>query len=125
MIDEKKLIDDILHNDGMEFTLDVDYTSEETIINAFREFYSKLREGYIALIKSQPSVSWISPKEQLPRPFESVLIYTPCDSPLPTVKQGYFAQDNTFMSLYGDSYTMDEVSYWMPMPRPSKGGELR
>lgn len=123
MIDEKKLIDDLLHNDGMDFFVEIKDKSDETIANAFREFYSKLKEGYVALIKSQPSIGWISPKEQLPRPFESVLVHIPCDTPLPTVNQGYFTQDNTFMTLYGDSYTMDEVSFWMPMPKPSRSGK--
>lgn len=123
MIDEKKLIDDLLHNDGIEFKVTLAAYTPEAIKSAFFEFTNKMKEGFVALIKSQPSFGWISTKEQLPRAFESVLIYTPGDSPLPTVKQGYFANDNTFMSLYGDSYTVDEVSFWMPMPKPSRGGE--
>ena len=123
MIDEKKLIDDLMHNDGIKFNVQIADVTPESLGNAFQEFINKMKEGFIDLIKSQPSFGWISTRNQLPRAFESVLIYTPGDSPLPTVKQGYFANDNTFMSLYGDSYTIDEVSFWMPMPKPSKGGE--
>lgn len=123
MIDEKKLIDDLMHNDGMEFEVVLAAYTPEAVKNAFFEFANKLKEGFVDLINAQPSVGWIRSKEQLPRPFESVLINIPCDSPLPTVNQGYFTNDNTWVTLYGDSYTMDEVPFWMPMPKPSKGGE--
>ena len=123
MIDEKKLIDDLMHNDGMEFEVTVKDYTPEAIANAVQEFANKMKEGFVALINAQHSFSWISTKEQLPKLFESVLINIPSDSPLPTVSEGYFTNDNIWMTLYGDAYTMEQVPYWMPMPEPPKGGE--
>lgn len=123
MIDEKKLIDDLMHNDGMKFEVKLSGYTPEAVANAFQDCINKMKEGFVDLIKAQPSLGWISSKKQLPRVFESVLINIPCDSPLPTVKVGYFTKNNTFATLYGDLYTMDEVPFWMPMPKPSRGGE--
>lgn len=123
MIDEKKLIDDLLHNDGMRFEVKIKDYTPEALGNAFQEFINKMKEGTVALIHAQPSFGWISAKEQLPNFFESVLINIPGDSPFPTVHEGYLTNDNIWMSLYGEAYTMDEVPFWMPMPEAPKDGE--
>ena len=123
MIDEKKLIDDLMNNDGICFNVKLADFTPEALGNAFQEFINKMKEGFVDLIKAQPSFGWISAKEQLPKFFESVLINVPCDSPLPTVHEGYLTNENIWMSLYGDGYTMEEVPYWMPMPEPPKDGE--
>lgn len=121
MIDEKKLIDDLIHNDGMKFEVKLDGYTPEALGNAFQEFINKMKEGFVALINAQPSFGWISAKEQLPNPFESVLINIPGDSPWPTVHEGYFTNDGIWMTIYGDPYTMEEVPHWMPMLEPPKG----
>lgn len=123
MVDEKKLIDALLRNDGIEFEVELAAYTPEAVKNAFYEFANKLKEGFVALIKAQPSFGWISTKEQLPMFFASVLIYIPCDSPLPTINQAYLTAEDVWMTLYGDAYTMDEVPFWMPMPKPPKDGE--
>lgn len=123
MIDEKKLIADLLHDDGINFEMEFDTSSEESILNGLREFTKKLKEGFVDLINAQPSFGWISAKDRLPTPFESVLLNIPCDSPFPTVHEGYFNGADVWMSLYGEAYTMEEVPFWMPMPEPPKDGE--
>ena len=123
MIDEKKLIDSLMYNDGIKFDVQIAGVTPEALGNAFQEFINKMKEGFVALINAQHSFSWISTKEQLPKLFESVLINIPSDSPLPTVSEGYFTNDDIWMTLYGDAYTMEQVPYWMPMPEPPKDGE--
>lgn len=123
MIDEKKLIDDLMHNDGIKFEVKLAGVTPEALGNAFQEFINKMKEGFVDLIKSQPSFGWISAKEQLPKPFISVIINIPCDSPLPTVNEGYYNGDGNWLTIYGDMYTMEEVPFWMPMPEPPKDGE--
>lgn len=56
MIDEKKLIEALLHDDGMEFTVRVKDHSPETVCNAFQEFADKMKEGFINLINAQPKI---------------------------------------------------------------------
>lgn len=63
---------------------------------------------------------WIRTEEQLPTRFESVLMHTPEDSPLPTVHEGYLTHDDIWFSIYGEAYTLHEVTHWMPMPKPPK-----
>lgn len=62
---------------------------------------------------------WISVKDKLPEPFESVLVHIPKEKPLPTVYEG-------FITNYGRWYTAyyarsdDEITHWMPFPEPPK-----
>ena len=65
---------------------------------------------------------WISTADRLPNPFESVLMHTPEDSPLPVVHEGYLTCNEIWMSLYREAYTLSEVTHWMPMPEPPKEG---
>lgn len=123
MIDEKKLIEDLLHNDGIEFQMDFKCSTDEETLHSIQQFADKLKEGIVNLINAQPKLeSWINPKEQPPNHFESVLIHVPGDHPLPTVHEGYLTPDEIFMSVYGEAYTMDEVPMWKLMPTPPKDG---
>lgn len=82
MIDEKKLIHALIHDDGICFQMDFNTDTEETTLHSLREFAAKLKEGIVDLINAQPKEEeWISAKEKTPTIFESVLIYTPGDSP--------------------------------------------
>lgn len=123
MIDEKKLIHALLHDDGIEFRMDFKRKTDEEILHSLREFTAKLKAGIVDLINAQPKEEeWISTKEQTPPIFESVLMYVPGDSPFPVVHEGYLTGDDIWMSLYTEAYTMDEVPMWKPMPKPPKDG---
>lgn len=134
MIDEKKLIEDVLHNDGIGFTVNFDISSEQSVCNACQEFVDKMKEGFVNLINAQPKIrqcvvlakreeKWISTKEKLPNPYESVLIHLPGNSPLPTVREGYMTEDGYWISLFfHEAFTTDEVPFWMPLPEPPKDG---
>lgn len=126
MIDEKKLIEALIYNDGIDFTVTLSHDrSPEVLCNTFQEFANKMKEGFANLINMQPRVSgggWIKTADELPGMFVSVLMYVPGDHPLPVVHEGYLTGENIWISLYREAYTMDEVPYWMPMPEPPKDG---
>ena len=39
-------------------------------------------------------MNWYALNERKPDPFVSVLVYMPSEDPLPTVHEGYMAEDN-------------------------------
>lgn len=136
MIDEKKLIEDLIHNDGIEFNVRFDASTPEACANSAQQLVDKLKQGVVNLINRQPRFflcgdftmhkeQWISAKEQQPQNFVSVIINTPGDYPLPTVHEGYLTPDGIWITIYGEAYTMEEVPFWMPMPTPPKVGEGR
>lgn len=57
---------------------------------------------------------WIRAKERLPKPFESVLLYTPDEAPLPTVHEGYIDNEGDWHRL--TIFDASRVTHWMPMP---------
>ena len=127
MIDEKKLIEDLWNNDGIEFQMDFKCRTDEEVLHSVQEFASNMKEGIVNLINAQPKIGggWIRTADELPGMFVSVLMYVPGDNPLPTVHEGYLTGENIWLSLYREAYTMDEVPFWMPMPEPPKEGEDR
>ena len=64
-------------------------------------------------------MEWISVKDRLPPPFESVLCYMPGEIPLPTVHEGYLASDGIWFSAWFKRED-GEVEYWAEMPEPPK-----
>lgn len=59
---------------------------------------------------------WYKTEENLPKPFESVLLYMPNEAPLPTVHEGYYANGGWYSYVY--KYKLEEVKYWAEMPTP-------
>lgn len=130
MIDEKKLIEAVLCGEGMNFKLQLHDFSPQGVGGFLREYTDNMKQCFVNLINAQPKIpvsgdsAWISTKEQLPKPFESVLINIPCDHPLPTVHEGYLTGDEIWISVYfHEAFTMDNVPFWKPLPEPPKGGE--
>lgn len=125
MIDEKKLIEALKNNDGMDFEVPLKALTIPEVGKTTQAIIDKMKECFINLINAQPKEEcWINPTEQPPNFFESVLIHVPGNHPLPTVHEGYLTPDGIFiMSLYGTSYAMEEVPLWKPMPKPPKEDE--
>lgn len=65
------------------------------------------------------STKWISVNDRLPEPFVSVLVYMPGESPLPTVHEGYYAEDGMWAAAHCISPT-DEITHWAEMPEAPK-----
>ena len=57
MIDEKKLIEDLLHNDGIEIHMDFKCSTKEETCHSLQQFIDKFKEGIVNLINAQPKVS--------------------------------------------------------------------
>lgn len=68
----------------------------------------------MALKEKAERRGWIPVKEALPKPFESVLLHTPDEAPLPTVHEGYIDNKGGWhrTSVFEAGY----VTHWMPMP---------
>ena len=64
-------------------------------------------------------MKWISVQERLPKPFVSVLVYMPEESPLLTVHEGYIKKDGWWYAAHFDR-TPDEITHWAEMPEPPK-----
>ena len=67
---------------------------------------------------------WISVKDRLPKPFVSVLVYMPGETPCPTVHEGYLNPHGGWWAFHFDRLE-DEVTHWMPLPplpEPPKEG---
>lgn len=56
MIDEKKLIENILSDDGINFNMDFDVTSPESFIESLQEYTARIKGGIIRLIEAQPKI---------------------------------------------------------------------
>lgn len=57
---------------------------------------------------------WVRVEERLPKPFESVLLYTPEEAPLPTVHEGYVDNEGAWHRL--SVFDASRATHWMPMP---------
>lgn len=63
---------------------------------------------------------WIAATEQLPKPFESVLLHLPEEAPLPTVHEGYIDNEGDWHRL--SCFDAGCVTHWMPMPSAPEEG---
>lgn len=61
------------------------------------------------------NIIWYSTKDRLPDDFVSVLVYMPDEAPLPTVHEGYMAENKTWWAN-GFDRGMKEISHWAEMP---------
>lgn len=117
MIDEKKLIDDLIHNDGIKFDVRFDVSSPEALGNSVQQLVDKLKDGVVNLINAQPKVGsgWIPVYERLPEPFELVYVYVPTEQ---RVTDAYLTRHKEWVGVRMNR----EVTHWMPMPEPPKAG---
>ena len=60
-------------------------------------------------------MNWISVNEELPKGLIDVLVYIPSESPLPTVHEGYYANEKWYCK--GIVYSGKDVTHWAPMPQ--------
>ena len=68
----------------------------------------------------EPGKGWIPTSLGMPEEFVSVLVYIPSEAPMPVVKEAYFANGSWSTKMW--IHPASEVTYWMPMPEPPKGG---
>ena len=129
MIDEKKLIEALLHDDGMDFTVRLPNFSPEAVGNTFQEFANKMKEGFVNLINTQPKVGggWIHVSERLPDLIpcsagtaysEAVIVWTSGKKAMIAVWDGIdFLCAADYWEAWGEN-----ITHWMPLPEPPKVG---
>lgn len=61
-------------------------------------------------------VVWYSTEDRLPDEYVSVLVYMPDEAPLPTVHEGYMAENKSWWAN-GFDRDMKEISHWAEMPK--------
>ena len=129
MIDEKKLIEDMLNNDGIDFRMDFNTDTEDSALESLREFADKFRQGMIELVQKQPKVGeWIPCSDRLP---EEDIIAEYYDSVIVTLDNDRVAEgcyrnmdkewwvDAPDGECYSENMTGHVVA-WMPLPEPYK-----
>jgi hypothetical protein len=75
---------------------------------------------YLPPAAVEPRAEWISVEERLPKPFVSVLVYMPEETPHPTVREGFVNKRGEWCAG-GFDRLPGEVVAWMDMPEPPKG----
>ena len=134
MIDEKKLIENILCDDEIKFNMDFDVTTPESFRKSLQEFTDRIKGGIIRLVEAQPKIlfgvdlahhdtAWIPVTERLPDKYGWYLCFI---RPSAFHSTGYHTilpyDQHGFRTGY--VYT-DDVTHWMPLPKPPKDGEAR
>ena len=61
-------------------------------------------------------MKWYDPNKKKPTPFVSVLVFMPGEEPLPTVHEGYLAEDGVW---YANGYYVlqPEIKRWAELPK--------
>ena len=119
MIDEKKLIEDLLHNDGIKFELKLHDFTLEGVGSFLQKFIDHMKQGFINLINAQPKQEgWIPVQDRLP------------DDDIPSKPYLCYWNGHTHICRYWrmrkcfefNGRTM-KVTHWMALPKPPKDGE--
>lgn len=132
MIDEKKLIEDLLHNDGIRFALKLHDFTPEGVGSFLQEFIDNMKQGFINLINAQPKDSdgggWIHVSERLPDLIpcsagtaysEAVIVWTSGKKAMIAVWDGIdFLCAADYWEAWGEN-----ITHWMPLPTPPKAGD--
>ena len=127
MIDEKKLIEDLIHNDGMDFEVTLEGTTPQELVNTFQEFANKMKEGVVNLINAQPRIGFTSVKEGYPTKAKEYLcrcvIGEYDDFPFYMVLRYHLVDKNPHFQ-HETEYGL-RVTHWMPFVDPVTGSDPR
>lgn len=126
MIDEKKLIEALIQDDGMDFSVRLKHDfSPENICNTFQEFANKMKEGFVNLINAQPRIGFTSVEDGLPTKAREYLCRCNIDGhdeyPFYMVLRYYLVDENPHFQH--ETVHGLHVTHWMPIYDPMTGGE--
>ena len=118
MIDEKKLIEDMLNNDGIDFRMDFNTDTEDSVLESLREFADRFRQGMIELVQKQPKVGeWIPVSVNKPQRQDSkntIIEFYFVSTKRGNVRLGFRDEDGEWLTEHGN--IISNVIAWMPLP---------
>ena len=89
--------------------------------SASLERYKEALSMAVAALREQEKRRWIPVEERLPQNYISVLVCIPTAEPLPMVHEAYIGDDGEWHSSVFYGIENEDVTHWMPMPKPPKG----
>lgn len=89
--------------------------------SASLERYKEALSMAVAALRDQEERRWIPVEERLPQNYISVLVCIPTAEPLPMVHEAYIGDDGEWHSSVFYGIENEDVTHWMPMPKPPKG----
>ena len=127
MIDEKKLIEALIQDDGMDFSVRLKHDfSPENIGNTFQEFANKMKEGFVNLINAQPRIEFTSVEDGLPTKAREYLCRCNIDGhdefPFYMVLRYYLVDENPHFQH--ETVHGLHVTHWMRFEPPKEGDGL-
>lgn len=78
-------------------------------------------DGNVEQDEMLETFEWRNTMDELPQPFESVLVFMPGEAPLPPVHEGYLRPDGWWWSN-GFERDPGEITHWAPLPTPPEVG---
>ena len=103
---------------GVTASVEFNKTTSDDYKKGFFDFAETLINTLEKIGKSNADPSeWISIKDELPPPFESVLVCMPDEAPLPMIHEGFINKEGVW---YANHFVRegDEITHWQPMPEP-------
>lgn len=123
MIDEKKLIENILCDDGINFNMDFDVTTPESFGESLQEYTDRIKGGIVRLIEAQPRIGFTSVEEGLPTKAREYLCRCNIDGhddfPFYMVLRYYTVDENPHFQH--ETVHGLHVTHWMPFEPPKEG----
>lgn len=124
MIDEKKLIENILCDDGINFNMDFDVTTPESFGESLQEYTDRIKGGIVRLIEAQPRIGFTNVKEGYPTDERDYLCRCNIDGhdefPFYMVLR-YHLIDETPHFQHETAHGL-HVTHWMAFEPPKDGG---
>lgn len=103
---------------GVTASAEFNETTSDDYKKGFFDFAEALINTLEKISKSDAECSeWISTKEELPPPYESVLVCMPGEAPLPMIHEGFISKEGVWYSNHFVREA-DEVTHWRPIPEP-------
>ena len=123
MIDEKKLIEALNNNDGMDFEVPLKSLTVPEVGRTAQAIIDKMKEGFINLINAQPRIGFTSVEEDLPTEAREYLCRCNIDGhdefPFYMVLRYYLVDKNPHFQ-HETAHGL-HVTHWMRFEPPKEG----
>lgn len=104
---------------GVTASAEFNETTLDDYKKGFFDFAETLINTLEKISKSDAECSeWISTKEELPPPYESVLVCMPGEVPFPMIHEGFINNKGVWYVYASAVRTAAEITHWRPIPEP-------